>query len=72
MAVIRLLGTLVSVVAFSVAAEAAQTRAAFGVSVTVTYNCAMDTSKLTAEQRKAVEDYCRKQSQQSAPQQGGK
>jgi hypothetical protein len=40
--------------------------------VTVTYNGAMDMSKLTAEQRKVVEDYCRKQSAQPAPQPGGK
>ena len=72
MTVIRFLCALACAVALSVTAEAAQTRATFGVSVTVTYNCAMDTSKLTAEQRKVVEDYCRKQSQQPAPQQGGK
>ena len=71
MTVIRLLGAFASVVALS-AADAAQTRATFGVSVTVTYNCAMDMSKLTPEQRKVVEDYCRKQSAQPAPQQGGK
>ena len=72
MTVIRLLGALASVVVLSAAADAAQTRVTFGVSVTVTYNCAMDMSKLTAEQRKVVEDYCRKQSPQPAPQQSGK
>jgi hypothetical protein len=72
MTVIRLVGALASVVALSAAADAAQTRATFGVSVTVTYNCAMDMSKLTPAQRKVVEDYCRKQSAQPAPQQGGK
>jgi hypothetical protein len=72
MTVIRLLGALACLVGFSAAAEAAQTRATFGVSVTVTYNCALDMSKLTAEQRKVVEDYCRKQAPQPAPQQGGK
>ncbi len=69
MTVIRLLGALASVAALTAAADAAQTRATFGVSVTVTYNCAMDVSKLTAEQRKVVEDYCR---QQRAQQQSGK
>ena len=54
-------------------ADAAQTRATFGVSVTVTYNCAMDTSKLTPEQRKVVEDYCRQQNnKQNTPPQSGK
>ncbi len=69
MTVTRLLGALASVVVLSAAADAAQTRGTLGVSVTVTYNCAMDTSKLTAEQRKVVEDYCR---QQRAPRQSGK
>lgn len=72
MTVIRFMGVIASVVALSAAADAAQTRATFGVSVTVTYNCAMDTSKLTAAQRKVVEDYCRKQNAQPVPQQGGK
>ncbi len=71
MTVLRLLGALASVAALG-AADAAQTRSAFGVSVAVTYNCAMDMSKLTAEQRKVVEDYCRKQNAQPAPQPVGK
>lgn len=69
MTVVRLLGALASVAALTAAADAAQTRGTLGVSVTVTYNCAMDMSKLTAEQRKVVEDYCR---QQRAQQQSGK
>lgn len=72
MTVIRFLGALASLVALGAAADAAHTRANLGVSVTVTYNCAMDMSKLTAAQRKVVEDYCRKQSAQPAPQQSGK
>lgn len=71
MTVTRLVCALASVVALSAAADAAQTRGTLGVSVTVTYNCAMDMSKLTTEQRKVVEDYCRKHSAQPA-QQGGK
>jgi hypothetical protein len=69
MTVVRLLGALASVAALTAAADAAQTRGTLGVSVTVTYNCAMDMSKLTAAQRKVVEDYCR---QQRAQQQSGK
>ena len=72
MTVTRLMCAFASLAAFSVAADAAQTRANLGVSVTVAYNCAMDMSKLTAAQRKVVEDYCRKQSAQPAPQQSGK
>lgn len=59
--VLAILG--IFVLALLVPADAAQTRTTFGVSVTVTYNCAMDTSKLTAAQRKVVEDYCRKKSE---------
>jgi len=72
MTVIRILGALASVAALGAAADAAQTRTTFGASATVTYNCAMDISKLTPEQRKVVEDYCRKQGVQPAPQQGGR
>lgn len=72
MTVFRLLGVIVSVAALGAAADAAQTRTTLSVSVTVTYNCAMDMSKLTVEQRKVVEDFCRKQSAQPAPQPGGK
>jgi hypothetical protein len=72
MTVLRLLGALAFVAALSAAADAGETRTMLGVSVTVTYNCAMDLSKLTAEQRKVVEDYCLKQRAQPAPQPGGK
>ncbi len=72
MTVFRFLGAMASVAALGAAANAAQTRTTIGVSVTVTYNCAMDMSKLTAEQRRVVEDYCRKQRAQPAPQPGGK
>ena len=72
MTVIRYLGVIASVAALAAPADAAQKRTTLGVSVTVTYNCAMDMSKLTAEQRRVVEDYCRKQNAQSAPQQGGR
>lgn len=72
----RVAAALAFTVAFTGSAGAAQTQTSFGVSVTVVYNCAMDMSKLTAEQRKVVEDYCRSQNntQQAKPatQQGGK
>lgn len=72
----RAAGAIAFVVALAGSAGAAQTQTSFGVSVTVVYNCAMDISKLTAAQRKVVEDYCRSQNntQQAKPatQQGGK
>jgi hypothetical protein len=55
----RLLGVIALVTAVVGSANATQTRTSFGVSATVAYNCAMDMSKLTAAQRKVVDDYCR-------------
>ena len=77
MVCVRLLGAIAFVAAVVGSAEAAQTRASFTVSATVTYNCAMDMSKLTAEQRKVVDDYCRQkrateQQSKTAASQSGK
>lgn len=62
---IGILGALALLAAAT--AGAAETKATFGVSVTVVYNCAMDTSKLAAEQRKVVEAECRKQNGKAQP-----
>ena len=67
----RLLSVFVFAAVGAGVCSAAATRASVGVSATVVYNCAMDMSKLTAAQRKVVEDYCRKQNA-PAQQQDGK
>ena len=59
MVCVRFAGAIAFVAAVTGSADAAQTRASFTVGATVTYNCAMDVSKLTTEQRKVVDDYCR-------------
>lgn len=74
---VRLLSAIAFAAAVVGSADAAQTRASFTVGVTVTYNCAMDMSKLTAEQRKVVDDYCRQkraaeQQSKTAASQSGK
>lgn len=58
---VGLLGSLVFLIVLAGTAQAGQTRASFGVSVTVVYNCAMDTKALSPEARRVVEASCAKQ-----------
>jgi hypothetical protein len=64
---VGVLGVVTFLFVLAGSVEAGQKRASFGVSVTVVYNCAMDTKALSPEARKVVEASCAKQSYPAPP-----